>query len=336
MNLVNQIVFSGTAALCLVQHAVAFEGRISATITRGGETQTLLYTVGTNCLRIERTETNRPHARNLVSLETGDRTLLFPHNRSFVRLKPTPQNASPFPGALVLPPGIGPQTRAMPGAAAGVGPTNLPVIPSPPPMPHMPDMPALPQMPTPPASIGPTNLPGMPAMPAIPQMPAGLPPGIGPQRGGAPGAPTLPMMPGMAGGMAAMPMMPMMPVDMREKPELKATGEKTNLLGYACNRYELKQAGEIMEIWATDQLFPFEAWRQNQPPRFGARIIEAQWPELVKADKRFPLLATLKFENGVERYRFEVKAVKAEKVVDAEGRLFQPPPDYQELPPLPF
>ena len=77
-------------------------------------------------------------------------------------------------------------------------------------------------------------------------------------------------------------------------------------------------------------------WRQNQPHRFGPRLIEDQWPELLKARKLFPLLAVLKFDNGVERYRFEVKAVTAEKVVDPEGKLFQPPPGYQELQPLPF
>ena len=170
----------------------------------------------------------------------------------------------------------------------------------------------------------------------MPQMPAGLPPGIGPQPGGAPGAAAMPAMPGMAGGMPAMPMMPMMPMGMMERTELKATGEKTNLLGYACARYELKQRGETLELWATDKLFPFEAWQPNQPPRFGPRMMEEQWPELVKAKKLFPLLATLKFENGLERYRFEVKALKAEKIADPDGKLFQPPPDYQEIELLPF
>ena len=63
---------------------LAFEGRITATLTRGGETQTLLYTVGTNQLRIERSEADRPYAKNIVSLDPGATTILFPHNRSFV------------------------------------------------------------------------------------------------------------------------------------------------------------------------------------------------------------------------------------------------------------
>ena len=133
----------GLAAILLAafsfQHsASAFEGRISATLTRGGETQTFLYTVGTNQLRIERGETNWPHAKNILTLDTGARTLSFPHNRSFVRLKPATENASAhppgFPGMTAsLPPGIGPQAApdVTPGAAGissiptGIGPTNL-------------------------------------------------------------------------------------------------------------------------------------------------------------------------------------------------------------------
>ena len=145
-----------------------------------------------------------------------------------------------------------------------------------------------------------------------------MPPGIGPQ-------PARPM--------PAMPMMPMQ----REKVELTATGDQTNLLGYACARYELKQRGEVMEIWATDQLLPYQPWRQNQqPPRFGPQMLEEQWGELLAAKKLFPLLATLKRENGPERLRFEVKSVTPQKAQDQDGALFQPPADYHEVQPLPF
>ena len=242
------------ATLWLVANASAFEGRITAVTTQSGQTQTFLYTVGTHDLRIERTETNWPYARNLVNRESGALVLIFPHNRSFVR-------------------------------------------------------------PPPPATNAPA--PGTPRISAMPLPPGGLPPGIGPQ--------TRP-----ANSPAAMPMMHM------ERAELKATGEKTNLLGYLCTRYELKQRGEVMEIWATDQLLPYQAWQQNQPHRFGPRLIEEQWPELLKAKKLFPLLAILKFENGPERLRFEVKAITSEKVEDRDGQLFQPPPDYHEIEPLPF
>ena len=91
-----------------------------------------------------------------------------------------------------------------------------------------------------------------------------------------------------------------------------------------------------MEIWATDQLLPYQPWRQNQPPRFGPPRIEEQWGELLKAKKLFPLLATLKFEHGPEYLRFEVKSVTPEKIEDRDGALFQPPADYREIQPLPF
>ena len=295
--------------------AFAFEGEISASLTRGGQTQTLLYTVSTNQLRIERGENDRPYPKDIVNLDTADITLLFPHNRSFVRLKPGAENHSAptpaFPGmptpqptpATPVPPGVGPQT-----------PVPAPA----------------------PETIGPTNLPGMPAMPQLPprpQMPQ-MPPGVGPQGGS--GVPNMP-------GMPMMPMMPTMPMD---QVELKATGDTTNLLGFTCTRYTLKQRGEIMDIWATDQLLPFQAYLQNQPHRFGPHMIEEQWAGLLKAKQLFPLLAVLRFDRpvapgsneppapGPERLRFEVTAITTEKITDAT--LFQPPPDYQEIQPLPF
>jgi hypothetical protein len=118
--------------------------------------------------------------------------------------------------------------------------------------------------------------------------------------------------------------------------ELKPTDQTTNLLGYTCTRYELKERGESMEIWATDKLLPFQPWLASQPPRFGPRRIEEQWVELVKARKLFPLRAVLKFENGPERLRFEVTAIEPGKIDPLDAALFQPPPGYQEIQPLPF
>jgi hypothetical protein len=293
----------------------AFEGRVHATITQGSETRSFLYTVSTNLVRIERTETNWPYAKNIIAFDSGAVTLLFPHNRSFVRLKPANEHVtSPFPGATAmplppggLPPGIGPQT-AVAGAPASLG------------------------APAPPASIGPTNLPDVPVppqmmqrlmMPNMPGPPAGLPSGIGPQASGFPAA-------------AGMPTMPIVPLPTMEKAELEATGATTNILGYACARYELKERGETLEIWAADKLLPFQPLRQNQSPHVGPRLMEDQWPELLRARNLFPLLATLRFENGVERFRFEVKSITPEKINDPEGKLFQPPTDYREIQPLPF
>ena len=67
--------------------APAFEGRITATSTQGGDTVVLLYTVGTNALRLEVTGSDRPNPVDVLDLQTGTLTLFFPHNRRFVRLK---------------------------------------------------------------------------------------------------------------------------------------------------------------------------------------------------------------------------------------------------------
>jgi hypothetical protein len=208
---VKLIVFTtlitGIGVVC---SASEFEGRIAATITRGGEVTPLLYTAGTNFLRVEVTDTRRPNSVNILDSNSGELVLLFPNNRSFVRLKG--EEKSPAP------PQVPPTT---PAAPAG--------------------------------QIGPTNLPGMPDMPQVPQMQ----PGAGPQN--AAGVPPMPGMPGMppAGGM---PMMPM-PRPMMEKMELVATGDKTNLLGFGCERFLIKQRGEVMEIWATHGLLPFQPYK---------------------------------------------------------------------------
>ena len=66
----------------------AFEGRIHAVMTRGSQTDALLYTVGTNFLRVEMTATNWPNPVDILNRNSGELTMLFPNNRSFVRLKP--------------------------------------------------------------------------------------------------------------------------------------------------------------------------------------------------------------------------------------------------------
>jgi len=244
--------------------APAFEGVVTIAQNRSGEVQTFRYTVGTGVMRVERGETNWPFARNLIALDTGAITMLFPNNRSFVHL---------------------------PALAENVAPAGLP---APPPM-----------------NVAPISQPGMPASmpPGIPSPPAGTP-----------------------GGMPAMPMMPMPGVPL----ELKATGKKTNLLGYVCEKYELQQPGEHLVIWATDQLLPFRPWLQTQPPRLRPPLIEEQWGDLLRDRKLFPLLAILKFEDGAEHLRFEVKAITPEKIADPDGALFQPPPDYREVQPMFF
>jgi hypothetical protein len=76
----NRILITATIAssFFILHSAFAFEGHITASQNRNGDIQTIFYTVGTNALRIERGETNRPYARNLIALDTGAVTLLFP------------------------------------------------------------------------------------------------------------------------------------------------------------------------------------------------------------------------------------------------------------------
>src|ERR1051326_1633820 len=222
----------------------AFEGRINASVLQGRQATPLLYTAGTNLLRIE-VATNQPNTVDIVELQTAALTLLFPQNSSFVRLKAADED----PGKLALPPGA---DRAYPTA------------------------------------------PGVPPVPAMPMMPR----------------------PG-------------------EKLDLKKTGEETNILGLACARYEIKQRGETLEVWATQQLFPYQPYVKGQTPRFGPARFEERWPRLLAARKLFPLLATLRNSNGKEHFRFEVQSITPEKLTDA-AKLFQPPPGYVEVRPLPF
>jgi hypothetical protein len=127
-----------------------------------------------------------------------------------------------------------------------------------------------------------------------------------------------------------------MPAPRSEPLELKETGQNTNLLGFDCKQFELKQRGTTMEIWATDQLFPFQVYTERQPNRVAAHFIENRWPELLKARKLFPLLATLKSENGSQRWRFEVQSISPQPFKEADLSLFLPPAGYVELKPLPF
>jgi hypothetical protein len=246
----------------------------------------LLYTVSAGFLRVEEMETNGSNPVDVWNRESGELTLLFPHNGSFLRLKPTAGEVSvPLTTGPRLPAGIGMQNHPEPAPAAGIGPTNLP---------------------------------GAPTLPAMPR-PPGMPP-----RGSLPVSAT-------SAGPGAMPMGP----HGEETLELTPTGVRTNLLGFACEQFTLKERDHTMEIWATAALMPFQDYVRRQQPRFGHRMLEERWGEMLKEKKLFPLLAVMRHQHGEEIFRFEVNTITAEKV-SYEKSLFEPPPGYQEIQPLPF
>jgi len=158
------------------------------------------------------------------------------------------------------------------------------------------------------------------------------PPGIGAQAGVDP----VPVIPN-SDRLPALPPIPnIASITPVASQQLADTKETKVILGVECRRYELKQPLETLEIWATDKLIPFRAYVRGEPPRFGPRLIDEQWPAMMQERKLFPLLVSLRYPNGTERFRFEVKSIKPEKIEDPEGRLFQAPADYVELQPSPF
>ena len=284
-------------------NARAFEGHIDATISRGGPPIGLRYTVSTNLMLVETAETNRPATFDIIDRSSGGVTLVFPHKRCFVRYRPQAES-SPAPP---VPEGPPPLKVPPPGGAARTRPEGAPVS------------------------------PGMPSMPPHPGLPEGLPPGIGPTNffgtaGRRPAIPVPPMSVDRGAGLA--PAFPMPPPG--GGLGLRSTGGETNILGYACKGYEIKQWGQTMQIWATDQLVPFQDYLPNQPPGVGPPMIERQWSELLAARGLFPLRASLRLDNGMERYHFEVVSVRPARITADEARRFQTPEGYIELEPRPF
>lgn len=327
---VRPAVWATVAVFVLALRASAFEGRINVALTENGQTNTLLYTIASGHMRIEVTGNSDksgagwPKPVDIFERQSGAFLLLFPHNRSFVRLKTIPESdAAGMPGLpgmpmapAGLPPGIGPQAGVAPGVLGtpALQPGGLPAGNELQPIPSTPTGSGAP-MPAP-------TMPPMPTMPALPQMPGGLPAGIGPQASS------------VRGTITARP--PMMAPIMDQKPELKATGQTTNILGFLCRKFELKQPGETAEIWATDQLPAFQPYLSTQPERLAAYLLKDQWSGLVSNHKLFPLLASLRFDSGGEHVRFEVTSVSKDKIAEPSEALFQPPSNYREVRPLPF
>lgn len=273
----------------------AFEGSIQVVLTTGGESNALVYLAGADFLRVEltgvdsdKTRAGGPNPVNIFDRNSGTLILLFPHNRTFVRLKASLAGDVPHDSSTPNEMRSIPKTLETASASQGpAAPANNPV---------------------------PAGVMGTMQRPANPFGPATSGAGVG----------ALP-----APGMSVMSAM-------NEKLELKSTGEHEKILGYACEKFEIKQRGETMEIWATDKLVPFQLYLRDQPSRFGPRVIGEQWPELLNAKKLFPLRASLHIDSGTERFRFEVKSITPQKIDSNDATLFRPPADYVEMQPLPF
>ena len=67
--------------------------------------------------------------------------------------------------------------------------------------------------------------------------------------------------------------------------------------------------------------------------KFNLNCHSAVW---LAAKKLFPVRAVLKFENGPERLRYELKTVTPQTPDAQPPELFLPPADYQPVDPLPF
>lgn len=91
-------------AVMAASAATEFEGFISAELIQGTNRTSLRYTVHPDALRIEVAAAERPQPINLLNRKSGTLTLLFPHNRTFMRLPPGREDApASGPGAFPAP-----------------------------------------------------------------------------------------------------------------------------------------------------------------------------------------------------------------------------------------
>lgn len=308
--------------------ALAFEGQVHVTLVQGAQSDELLYTAATHGVRIEVLGSPVPNPVTIVERPSGVLTVVFPHNRSFARLNSPSQPAiAGLPGfsgmpqpPAGLPPGIGP--------SMGVGPTTGGVYVHPGGSP-LSTMPATPQtMDGLVSNIGLRSLHPMPApLTGIAPMASGTSPAPAPIAG---------VMGEVGVGRMQRARMPLPPPMMNRPMALSDTGVTTNLLGFACRRFELDQRGVRLEVWATDQLMPYQAYLRHQPMSPRPQVIDELWPDLLAARHLFPLVAVLRYDNGVERLRLTVTSISTNGIAESTDTLFQPPPGYREMPALPY
>ncbi|OAI42681.1 hypothetical protein AYO41_00675 [Verrucomicrobia bacterium SCGC AG-212-E04] len=271
-----------------------FGGNVSATLTRAGTEAThFLFARKGNRIRIENSD-KKLEPINIVDFDATRLTILFPHNTTFVQVDLT--RASAPSSSPPLPPSLG---------SAVSGPPNFPTAPN---------LSAV----QPGAQVGPSispppGFPSPPSMPSIPKSQAATP------------VIAMPALPPMS----AMPSMMGAPV----APDFKKSDQTRKILGFDCALYTISDRGQKFEIWATNDaaLFPFRLLERDfLGRRFGPRMLEETWPELLRNQSLFPLEAILKMEpGGQERLSFKVDKIKVKKIEDE--KLFAPPDNFLEI-----
>jgi len=132
---------------------VRLRGRITAVSTQGGEATPLLYTIGTNQLRVEVTDTNRPHPVNIVERSSGALTLLFPQTGAWCGSNRRQGHRAPPPACYHAR-----ARRHRPAVRPAAAPPAMPAPPA--------GLP--PGLATEPSRTGAAPMPGMPPMPEPP------------------------------------------------------------------------------------------------------------------------------------------------------------------------
>jgi hypothetical protein len=105
------------------------------------------------------------------------------------------------------------------------------------------------------------------------------------------------------------------------------TGEKETILGYVCEKYEVRSAkGSTADIWATDKLGMFGGLTMGGGP--GRRSQAPQeWENVIKGSGFFPLRVT-GTDGGGKTFKLEVTSVSKESLPDS---VFTPPSDWRKF-----
>lgn len=106
----------------------------------------------------------------------------------------------------------------------------------------------------------------------------------------------------------------------------KDTGEKENILGYECEKYEITSAKGVSDIWATDKLGMFGGLTMGGGPGRHSQA-PPEWENIIKGTGFFPMRVTGTENNG-KTFKVEVTSVEKESLPDS---LFTPPSDWRKF-----